>query len=343
MNCLLAYLIYFVQIPLRLARIFRNIKIINLERNVVMQFSPHHKPRIPTELALLTQLRSRMKLSQQAELNLDNLQKGYLGEKFFYDRLAANLTIDYILLNGLLLESNQTEFQIDHLLICQNTLYLFEIKNYAGDFYRQDNKWYAAPSGKEIRNPLHQLERSEFFLRSLLQSLRVSLEIKAYIVFVNPEFMLYHAPMHQSLIFPAQINRFINKLKATPSVLTRKHERLANHLVSSHLTTSAYERLPEYDYQQLRKGITCKHCGKFLSSYSQRNLFCTICKRLETNESALLRNVQVFNLLFPNEKITTNVIYDWCDHLIPLSAIRRILKKNFRYKYSGRYSYYVIE
>lgn len=329
--------------PLRLASIFRSIKIIKLERNGVMQFSPHHKPCIPTELQLLTQLRSRMTLSQKEELNFNNLHKGFIGEKIFYDRLATSLSIDYILLNGLLLQSNQTEFQIDHLLICQNTLYLFEVKNYEGDFYIQDNKWYAATSEKEIRNPLLQLERSEFFLRSFLQPLRVSLEIKPYIVFVNPEFMLYHAPMHQSIIYPAQINRFIQKLNATPSALMKKHERLANHLVSSHLTTSAYEKLPEYDYHQLKKGITCKHCLKFLSSYSQMNLYCTICDRFETNESAVLRNVQVFNLLFPNEKITTKIIYDWCGKLISQKIIRRILQKNLHFKYNGRYSYYVIK
>lgn len=162
-----------------------------------MKFSPLNKPRISTELQILTYLNSRMNLSKQDRLSYKNLHKGYIGEKKFYHLLAKGLSIDCLILSDLLLKNNHTEFQIDHLLICQNKIYLFEVKNFEGDFYIQNDHWYVAATGKEIRNPLLQLQRTEFLFRHLLEHLGFDLEIKSYIILINKEFMLYQAPFNQ--------------------------------------------------------------------------------------------------------------------------------------------------
>ena len=66
--------------------------------------------------------------------NYINLEKGYEGERNFEVLLEHHLS-EGLILNDLLLEKNNTLFQIDSLLISQNSIYLFEVKNYEGDFY----------------------------------------------------------------------------------------------------------------------------------------------------------------------------------------------------------------
>mgnify|MGYP006926219153 CR=1 FL=1 len=88
-------------------------------------------------------------------------------------------------------------------------------------------------------------------------------KLEAYLVFVNPEFTLYQAPFDQSLIFPTQLKRYIQKLNMMPSKFTIRHTKLAQELISRHLPESSWERLPEYHYNQLRKGIICSSCQGF--------------------------------------------------------------------------------
>lgn len=108
-----------------------------------------------------------------------NLEKGYQGELMFYELLEVELTSKCIRLYDLLLECNQTEFQIDNLLIYQNTIIMNEVKNFDGDFFIKDNKWYAVSTRNEIRNPIQQLQRSEYLLRQLLQQISTSFQTRS--------------------------------------------------------------------------------------------------------------------------------------------------------------------
>ena len=107
-----------------------------------------------------------MKLAEKDKHSISNLVKGFEGEVMF-DLLTEKLQCQSYILNDLLLETNNGKFQIDTLMITQEPLYLFEVKNYEGDFYFEADRFYTLPK-KEYKNPLHQLQRSESLLRQLL-------------------------------------------------------------------------------------------------------------------------------------------------------------------------------
>lgn len=87
------------------------------------------KPRTESlELRLLRCLNARMELPPQNKQLYLNLEKGFEGEIEF-DKLITDLPGEWLLLNGLTFEKNNTIFQIDSLLISHSTCYLFEIKN----------------------------------------------------------------------------------------------------------------------------------------------------------------------------------------------------------------------
>lgn len=288
-----------------------------------------YKSRIESaELLMLKSLNSRMGLSEKDKHHYFNLKKGYEGEVQF-DLWTEKLRNECFILNDLLLQLNNTLFQIDSLIIFSESIYLFEVKNYEGDYFYESDRLYKKPRS-EINNPLNQLSRSESLLRQLLQSLGSNLPLYASVVFINSEFTLYQTPLNKPFIFPTQLNRILKDLNTIPSKLNGKHKLLADKLISRHIKESPYKLLPSYDYNQLRKGITCVVCNSFSISVEGQKCVCKECGHEEVVTTAVIRSVNEFKLLFPEQKITTNVIHEWCKVVKAKKRIRRTLEKNYK-------------
>ena len=114
---------------------------------------------------------------------------------------------------------NNTLFQIDSLLIFLKTIYIYEVKNYQGNFYYDSDRLYTQPKS-EINNPLTQLNRTESLLRQLLQSLGFHQSVVASVVFIHPEFTLYQAPLSKPFIYPSLLNQYFKKLNKLTSCLS---------------------------------------------------------------------------------------------------------------------------
>ncbi|MBD8067581.1 nuclease-related domain-containing protein [Bacillus sp. PS06] len=290
------------------------------------------------ELIILRFLNKRMPFSVDNHKHFFNLEKGFNGEIQF-DHMIKKLQSNSFILNDLQLESNKTRFQIDSLIIQQESIYLFEVKNYEGDFLF-DSEAITTLSGKEYRNPQDQLKRSTALLRQLLQEYGSNLTIKSYVIFINPGFTLYQANDNLPFIFPTQLKRFLNKLEMQPSRLNIQHKQLAKKLISSHITEAPYSQLPTYEFNHLKLGLTCNNCYSFSISVFDRQIVCNDCETNEAVELAVLRSVSEFKLLFPNQKITTSVIHKWCKIIQSKKRIQRILTKHLKRIGNGRYASY---
>jgi hypothetical protein len=280
------------------------------------------------ELLVMRFLNIRMELNAKDKFHYLNLEKGYEGEVKF-DQLLENLQEDRYIINDLLLQVNNSYFQIDTLIISQGTIHLLDIKNYEGDCYLESDKLYAMTNGREYKNPINQLNRSASLFRQLLQNLMLNYLLEASVIFINSEFTLYQAPRDQPIIFPTQINRFLNDLNKTPSKLNDGHRKLAQKLISLHQTKNPFSYVPEYNYDQLQKGFYCATCNSFMVSLNNKELVCEKCGGHEKIEHAILRNVGEFKLLFPDRKVTTQSIYEWCRVDLCKKTFCRILKKNY--------------
>src|SRR5699024_709594 len=159
-------------------------------------------PLPPQELTILRYLQNRMSLPSNLNARLEQLTKGYMGEKKFYELLKEQLPSNFIILNNLLLEYNNSEFQIDSLVIFENKVLIFEVKNFEGEFFIRDDHWFTVKNENEIRNPLLQINRSEHLLRKLLQQLGRKFTVTSYLIFINNEFTLYKAPLNKNIILP---------------------------------------------------------------------------------------------------------------------------------------------
>ena len=278
------------------------------------------------EYRILSFLNARMELPSKDKKRLSFLEKGYQGEKIF-DQLTVKLQNDLYILNDLYLEQNESFFQIDTLIISQHTIFPFEVKNYEGDYRYETGNFYPKLSKDEINNPLAQLKRSKLHLRPLLKNLGFYLPIEGDVAFVNPNFTLYQAPLNEPIIHPTQLNNLMKKLNEIPSKLTNRHKMLADQLVSMHQIDCPFTRLPHYSYDQLQKGPLCADCYSLLCfvDESKKIMVCNKCGHEELVDSAVLRCVEELELLFPDMKITTNLVHDWCIVVGSKKTIRRVL------------------
>ena len=292
------------------------------------------------ELQILRILNLRMDLPEDKQRYYLNLEKGFLGEVQF-DLLTEQLECDCLIINDLLLEVNNTKFQIDSLIIYQKSIYLFEVKNNEGDYcYEADS--FKTKSGLEIKNPLDQLKRSTSLFRQLCHKLGSNLSVESFVVFVNPAFTLYQAPKNLPFIFPTQLKIFIEKLDSKPSRLNTWHSKFADQLKSLHIVESPYDRLSFYQYDQLEKGITCKECNSFYQPFSVHRfeIECNECGSRESVNDAILQNVREHILLFPDRKITTKTIHEWCQVIPSTKRIQRVLDYHYQKTQNNRWTYY---
>ncbi len=293
----------------------------------------------PDELILLELLDKRSELSSKDMQYLSNQKKGYEGEVRF-DTLTEQLQCECLLLNGLLLEVNNTTFQIDTLTLINGKTHFYEIKNYEGDYYYEANKLFKKPK-HEVSNPLLQLSRSETLLNQLLRNHGCHLPIDASVVFINPSFTLYQAPLNLPAILPTQINNYMKTLDATPVKINEKQKKIADLLMSLHIAKSPFTKIPNYHYEHLRKGITCGKCDSFSVVVEGRLCRCEECGHKELVADAVIRSANEFMILFPDQKITTNAIYEWCKIVQSKERIRYILSKNFTMVGVRQWSYFV--
>lgn len=281
------------------------------------------------ELLTLRALSPRMTLSSEVHQHYLNLEKGFEGEVKF-DKLIEPLSNEWIIVNDLFLRNNNTNFQIDSTLISYDVIFLFDVKNFEGDYYIEGNNWYST-SNKVVNNPLIQLERIESLFRRLLQDMGMSFTIESYLVFINPQFTLYNAPMTKSIIFPTQLNRLLKRLSMKKPKTKERHLNFAKLLVSEHITDPPFTNVPEYSFEKLDKGVFCPVCRKPMNRPPRsRSLVCTSCSYTENIDEAVLRSVEEFRLLFPEKRITTNEVFEWCNGVIDSKkTLRRVLRKNY--------------
>lgn len=293
----------------------------------------------PVILSKLRILNKRLELSDEEKRYLSYLDKGYKGELQF-DAMTETLTSSCLILNELLLEVERTTFQIDTLIIFSGTIYLFEIKTTQGDYLYKPDGLTSITSGAAIKNPLDQLNRTKLLFKKLLNQLGYNYKIEASVVFVNPEFTLYHAQPDLPFIFPTQINRLHANLNNQPGTISTNHYKLAGKLASLHQIDSSHNKLPAFHYEELKKGITCFECESFEVRANHKYLECDVWGSKELIESAVMRTVKEYRLISPESAITTSAIQEFCVVIKDGRKIRRILSKHLRIEGARKWTIY---
>lgn len=295
------------------------------------------------ELKVFYFLSKRKSLLQNDHLKLRQLMKGFAGEISFYDQLCESLHQSAIILPDIKLRFSDSEVQIDSLALIDNDIYLFEVKNYSGDFIIKNDSWYNVKSKNEIRDPLSQLNRTRYLFQKILKKQNFKFRVHPYLIFINQEFTLHNSPINSQLILPTQINRFFNHLRNYPFTHNHHHKRFVDYLTKNQLDYSSYMKMPKYTFAELKKGFLCLTCHHYLTERTNKQLICTNCKLQIPVSLAVMNNVKQLSILFPNKKITTAIVHKWCGELFSKATIWRVLTKYMKKVGKTKGTYYLFD
>lgn len=299
------------------------------------------KPEPSLSYQLLHVLSQRKKLNHEEVTRKRHLKRGLEGEERFFNLLQESLVAPCIPIFNLQLEVNMNEFQIDCLLIFYDVIYLIEVKNYYGDYKVAGDHWENIRTKTSIKNPLHQLTRSNMLLKSWLNMHQVSLPIIPRLAFVNTNFFLYEASESMPIIFPSQHGTFLKNLHVHTQSLSNQEEQLVAKLKSAHIKQSRHEYIPNYIYDELSKNVFCQKCFTAILEFRRKYFYCHQCGNRELVEIALFRSIKEFQLLFPETSIQVNTIERWIGNILSKNKIRHCLLKHFRRQGNGRGTYYL--
>ncbi|MCC5894520.1 MAG: NERD domain-containing protein [Alkalibacterium sp.] len=261
-------------------------------------------------------LDKRTRLNEEYRKQLMNMEKGIRGEELFDSLIKKYLLSDVLVLHDLLLVHSGSTFQIDTLIVSSSTLYLYEVKNYQGNYTNASGQFLTG-SGKEINNPSTQLKRTETLLRKLLQDKEFDFDVKGYVVFTHPNFYLYNATEEDPFIFPPQFEHHFRSINNQYKTLKTDDYYLSDTLIQLQREEAPYQKqLPDYVYSHFKKGLNCTKCGGLTLILTQRSVTCHECKHKEELESTVLSNVEQFIFLFPNQRLTSNRLSDWMGETI---------------------------
>lgn len=283
-------------------------------------------------------LHHRMNLSAKDKRDYENQVKGFEGELQF-DSFMEPYHKSGIVLNGLNLSNGDYEFQVDSCIVLNDVLYLYEVKNYSGSYYYKDGQIYSK-SGYLLLSPLGQTDRSMVHFHNKLRSLGFRVQIKPYVVFVRPKFSIHSLPPNDSILFPNQLHSHFKYVFSQSGQETVEETRLAKQILALHNEDYHPKNLPEYRWEDLQKGILCPECFSFEHADTRQTCFCVACGHKETIADAILRSAKEILLLFPDLRLTTNLVWEWCGGIYSKKRVRRQLVKNFRRHRSGTGTFY---
>jgi len=283
----------------------------------------------PNSLLLYETLQARKQLTPLEKQRYEQVRKGFSGEKKLRNYINCSNLNNIIPIYDCLFSVDESEFQIDCLLLTSDAIYLLEVKNYTGDYYMEDDLIHYLKTKTQISNPMMQIDRSEFLFKKLLREMDIEVALRSYIIFINENFMLYGANALHPMIFSSQISRFLNKINNNTRPLSEEINQVAIKLSARRLQQSTRARLPTYALSQMKKGVFCDHCLAPMYRYNKATAICKSCQQVFPLEDIALLAIAQYKLLFLHEKLTVNAIENWCGSFFSKGFIRKIFTKNF--------------
>ena len=299
-----------------------------------MAYKERTKPRL---LCIYEALAKRMKLSPDDHYYLLNMDGGFVGE-LGLDVHTDTLDSHCLVLNDLQLRHNRSSFQIDTLVICPDKLLLYETKNHKG-VHNWGPLTFTKPTGATLENPSIQLKRTQARLEMLLSALKIQMPIEAYVVYINPEFTLMGAQENADYLLPSQIPHYFQEIPVSGEI-GPEQQRLADTLIRMHNPRYFAEELPSIDYGKLRKDLFCLACGSAVRLDSIKSVYCQVCQKRERTTKTIAHNIEEFRLLFPDEKVTTPRMAEWCG-MKNKDRIYRVLCNSYQAVGKGHGRHYV--
>ncbi len=265
-----------------------------------------------------------------------SLKRGYEGECLFddyVDEVLGALVTGY--LPDLTLKHNRVT-QIDSLLVTDEVIFQFEIKNYAMDLTWTHQQWQFGNGHSLNDDPIVQLQRSSSILRNVLEELGFeSPPVVPILVLINPDsFVDLKDDCSVKVLRSFELRRFLEELRFRYSAPSRAGSERVNK-ICQHILHYQWEPSFSNFGQSVRDlenrapiptGIICPVCGNRELEYSSHHISCR-CGSKEIKKTALLRKINEAQILDPKFELSRKYIEEYVENRVSQATLTRILKE----------------
>ncbi len=280
-------------------------------------------------------LNRRMMLTGEDGKDLLKYRLGYAGELQF-DKIVADLGIPVVHLKdyrfrtdaaeGRKTATGPAEVQIDNIIISDDQLYTFEIKNHQHDMeYGGDRNWRFA-GGKEIITPMNQIDNHRNVMTSLMQEFNFQFNMINNLVFIHPEQTIYNLPNHQNIYVRSNL---MKRLKYLLKPNRYEYSRFIEMLDSRRVVKSAYDADANVTFEELAGGVFCRECENSRLRKVQRGKFeCMTC-HTEHSPVDIVRNlIQELQTINSTWQLSSSKLEKYSGYTFSSATIRRYRQKN---------------
>lgn len=281
---------------------------------------------------IMEALNRRTFLDQKSLNYLSAMTDGFTGEVDL-DGLTKISLGSAKVLKDVRLRTPLGDCQIDTLVIRGGWLLINECKNYSGEFMYEPATLTRSSNDAEFENPEMQLNRHSTRLKSLLKKYDLTFKIAKKVIYINPNMLMFNAPKKNNFLMRSQIEPFLEKFADLSDYPNHQHARLLKVLKENECEEIRYDSIPDYTYEDLKKGMFCLECESGSIEYERNVARCKECPHSEKIADMLDRTIEEFKLLFPEVKLKHSVISEWCGNGFSRSRIDRALKNNIDKEY----------
>ena len=278
-------------------------------------------------------LRGALDSEKQAELY--RLERGAVGEKLVVDYLEEFGPDDWLTLTNLWLYEYGL-FEVDCLLLTETAIYVFEIKNYNGDFKYANSQCYFSDDVIG-HNPISQIQRCKVNLQNILLQAGIRVPVHALLVFTgdHADIDIQDYIEDLTVLTINQLRKRIYSIAEDEQIKRGRGEHRLNHdkilrVLERGKRPSPYQPKPltPTDQSRLRKGIKCAKCGHFDLDSTRSYLVCS-CGMHEPREMAIVRTICEYGVLNFDKELVPSEVVSLFNNIVSVKTIKRYLAKYF--------------
>lgn len=284
--------------------------------------------RKPHQLQWLETMSQRTKLDTAQLSELQKLQRGFKGEQDMDQLIKSILANDADCLDDITLNYQNSDVQIDKILVVGAPLNLIDMKFYRGHYTFKNNKWYL---GEKIltNNNFEQLRRAARIIQNILNDHHINLKVRGILAFMNP---------NSSLTIKDTIDEIVLNFNDIPAWLVQLRQCISqkplkdwkaaikNYEISPYKTKQLF---PQKKIKTLKTGICCNHCHQFEINENKHTVSCS-CGNVEAKEIAFSRTICEYGIIFHEHNLKRSQLRKFFGQDLNQRYLDYILEKHFQ-------------
>lgn len=296
---------------------------------------------LPTMLDFLTVINIRGTNYFNDKKNLyKTVYDGKVGELRVIEYIQTYGNPNWIVLRNIWL-NHFGNSECDLILITKYTIYVIEIKNYAGKFTYKNGKCYFNEN-ETTTNPFEQVRKNKVNLQNILKQIYPNLDIQAVTIFAgNDNDVEIQSELHDiKVIIRTQIRSFILQIKnsETNKIDTLNPQKIIQTLNKFEISNPfMLDPLTPDEMNEIRGGIYCANCNNYNVEFSRLFVHCK-CGLTESREEAIIRTICDFGVLTYKRDMYRKDLIQFVGNKTSESQIRRVIKKHFTMLSNSKYS-----